>query len=90
MLLAQFDCSFCFIVLSGEDLTSFRRASERVFSVLHKFTNLAERLVLDEVFCDITDLVHAILRGDRSMLAKRLPADPAMWAGRNFGYCTLA
>ncbi|KAI0850160.1 DNA/RNA polymerase [Daldinia vernicosa] len=47
------------VVLSGEDLTPFRDASKRLWSFLrsHSWSDRAERLGLDEVFLDVTDVI---------------------------------
>ncbi|KAI1800822.1 DNA/RNA polymerase [Daldinia bambusicola] len=47
------------VVLSGEDLTPFRDVSKRLWSFLrsHSWSDRAERLGLDEVFLDVTDVI---------------------------------
>ncbi|KAI1479459.1 DNA/RNA polymerase [Daldinia eschscholtzii] len=47
------------VILSGEDLTPFRDASKRLWSFLrsHSWSDRAERLGLDEVFLDVTDVI---------------------------------
>ncbi|CAL5220492.1 g2519 [Coccomyxa viridis] len=51
------------VLVNGEDLTPYRQASKRIFSVLARF-GTAERLGMDEVFVDVTAEVQArIQRG---------------------------
>ncbi|KAI1506325.1 hypothetical protein F5X99DRAFT_366296 [Biscogniauxia marginata] len=47
------------VILNGEDLTRFRDTSKRLCTVLraHSWNNRVERLGLDEVFLDVTDVV---------------------------------
>ncbi|KAI8963393.1 DNA/RNA polymerase [Daldinia sp. FL1419] len=47
------------IVISGEDLTPFRDTSKKLWSFLrsHSWSDHAERLGLDEVFLDVTDVI---------------------------------
>ncbi|KAI1471915.1 DNA/RNA polymerase [Daldinia caldariorum] len=47
------------VVLSGEDLTPFRDASKRLWSFLrsHSWSDRVERLGLDEVFLDVSDVI---------------------------------
>lgn len=47
------------IIVNGEDLTPFRDASKKLWSVLrsHSWNGRVERLGLDEVFLDVTDLI---------------------------------
>jgi DNA polymerase iota len=47
------------VLLNGEDLTRFRTASKRLWSFLraHSWNGRVERLGLDEVFLDVTDIV---------------------------------
>ncbi|KAI1111402.1 hypothetical protein F5Y14DRAFT_454050 [Nemania sp. NC0429] len=47
------------VVLDGEDLARFRDASKRLWAFLrpHAWSRRAERLGLDEVFLDVTDVV---------------------------------
>ncbi|KAI1639353.1 DNA/RNA polymerase [Biscogniauxia mediterranea] len=47
------------VVLNGEDLTRFRDVSKRLWSALraHSWNRRVERLGLDEVFLDVTDVV---------------------------------
>jgi len=47
------------ILVDGEDLTPFRQASKRVYTLLraHSWNDRVERLGLDEVFMDVTDVV---------------------------------
>ncbi|KAI0131258.1 DNA/RNA polymerase [Daldinia grandis] len=47
------------VILSGEDLTPFRDASKKLWSFLrsHSWSGRAERLGLDEVFLDVTDVI---------------------------------
>jgi len=47
------------VLLNGEDLTRFRTASKRLWSFLraHSWNSRVERLGLDEVFLDVTDVV---------------------------------
>lgn len=44
-------------LVSGEDLHDYRQMSYKVTSILQKYSNLVERLGLDENFIDISDLV---------------------------------
>ncbi|KAI1411703.1 DNA/RNA polymerase [Hypoxylon sp. FL1857] len=48
------------VILNGEDLTPFRDASKKLWSVLrsHSWNGRVERLGLDEVFLDVTDVVE--------------------------------
>ncbi|KAI0389204.1 hypothetical protein F5Y17DRAFT_449922 [Xylariaceae sp. FL0594] len=48
------------VLLNGEDLTRFRAASKRLWSLLraHSWNGRVERLGLDEVFLDVTDIVE--------------------------------
>ncbi|KAI0900454.1 DNA/RNA polymerase [Annulohypoxylon nitens] len=47
------------VIINGEDLTPFRDASKRLWSFLrsHSWNGRVERLGLDEVFLDVTDIV---------------------------------
>ncbi|OTB05406.1 hypothetical protein M426DRAFT_319941 [Hypoxylon sp. CI-4A] len=47
------------VIVNGEDLTPFRDASKKLWSVLrsHSWNDRVERLGLDEVFLDVTDVV---------------------------------
>lgn len=47
------------VLVNGEDLTRFRRASKRLWAFLrsHSWNDRVERLGLDEVFLDVTDIV---------------------------------
>ncbi|TGJ87116.1 hypothetical protein E0Z10_g1688 [Xylaria hypoxylon] len=47
------------ILMNGEDLTRFRDASKKLWAFLrsHSWNNRVERLGLDEVFLDVTDVV---------------------------------
>jgi len=47
------------VLADGEDLTAFRDISKRLYSLLRSFSwnNKVERLGLDEVFMDVTDVV---------------------------------
>ncbi|RCI16517.1 hypothetical protein L249_2413 [Ophiocordyceps polyrhachis-furcata BCC 54312] len=47
------------VLVSGEDLTPFRQTSKRLYDFFrsHSWNNKVERLGLDEVFMDITDMV---------------------------------
>ncbi|KAI1461106.1 DNA/RNA polymerase [Annulohypoxylon moriforme] len=47
------------VIISGEDLTPFRDASKKLWSFLraHSWNDRVERLGLDEVFLDVTDVV---------------------------------
>ncbi|KAI1811718.1 hypothetical protein GGS20DRAFT_588259 [Poronia punctata] len=47
------------VLMNGEDLTRFRNASKRLWSFLraHSWNGRVERLGLDEVFLDVTDVV---------------------------------
>ncbi|KAI1101907.1 DNA/RNA polymerase [Jackrogersella minutella] len=47
------------VIINGEDLTPFRDASKKLWSVLrsHSWNDRVERLGLDEVFLDVTDVV---------------------------------
>lgn len=47
------------VVINGEDLTPFRDASKRLYGFLRSFSwnNRVERLGLDEVFLDVSDIV---------------------------------
>ncbi|KAI1449503.1 DNA/RNA polymerase [Annulohypoxylon stygium] len=47
------------VIINGEDLTPFRDASKRLWSFLrsHSWNGRVERLGLDEVFLDVTDVV---------------------------------
>ncbi|KAI1388333.1 DNA/RNA polymerase [Hypoxylon trugodes] len=47
------------VIISGEDLTPFRDASKKLWSVLrsHSWNGRVERLGLDEVFLDVTDVI---------------------------------
>ncbi|KAI2632413.1 DNA/RNA polymerase [Hypoxylon sp. NC1633] len=48
------------VILNGEDLTPFRDASKKLWSVLrsHSWNSRVERLGLDEVFLDVTDVIE--------------------------------
>lgn len=45
------------VLVNGEDLHDYRQKSYEVTSLIQKYSNLVERLGLDENFVDITDLV---------------------------------
>ncbi|KAI0884729.1 DNA/RNA polymerase [Annulohypoxylon maeteangense] len=47
------------VIVNGEDLTPFRDASKKLWSFLrsHSWSDRVERLGLDEVFLDVTDVV---------------------------------
>ncbi|KAI5918762.1 hypothetical protein F4810DRAFT_554780 [Camillea tinctor] len=47
------------VILNGEDLTRFRDVSKRLWSTLraHSWNRRVERLGLDEVFLDVTDVI---------------------------------
>ncbi|KAI1337715.1 DNA/RNA polymerase [Xylariaceae sp. FL0016] len=47
------------VLMNGEDLTRFRTASKKLLAVLraHSWNNRVERLGLDEVFLDVTDVI---------------------------------
>jgi len=45
------------IVINGEDLTPYRQASQAIYQVVRGFTDRIERLVLDELYVDATELV---------------------------------
>jgi len=45
------------IVINGEDLTPYRHASQAIYQVVRTFTDRIERLVLDELYVDATELV---------------------------------
>ncbi|KAI0020397.1 DNA/RNA polymerase [Xylariomycetidae sp. FL0641] len=47
------------VLMNGEDLTRFRDASRKLWSILraHSWNNRVERLGLDEVFLDVTDII---------------------------------
>lgn len=47
------------VIINGEDLTPFRDVSKRLWSVLRSYSwnDRVERLGLDEVFLDVTDIV---------------------------------
>ncbi|KAI0181935.1 DNA/RNA polymerase [Hypoxylon sp. FL1284] len=47
------------VILNGEDLTPFRDASKKLWSMLrsHSWNGRVERLGLDEVFLDVTDVI---------------------------------
>ncbi|KAI2473389.1 DNA/RNA polymerase [Annulohypoxylon bovei var. microspora] len=47
------------VIINGEDLTPFRDASKKLWSMLrsHSWSDRVERLGLDEVFLDVTDVV---------------------------------
>lgn len=51
------------VLVSGEDLTPFRAVSDAVLTLLRSsFTHVAQRLGMDEVFLDVTELVDALER----------------------------
>ncbi|KAK0651295.1 hypothetical protein B0T16DRAFT_323230 [Cercophora newfieldiana] len=47
------------VIVDGEDLSPFRDVSKRLYAVLrsHSWNGKAERLGLDEIFLDVTDIV---------------------------------
>jgi len=48
------------VLVNGEDLTPYRQASKRIFSVLARF-GIAERLGMDEVlFCNACNIMPAL------------------------------
>ena len=47
------------VIVNGEDLTPYREMSERVFSTLCEYSNLVERLGLDECFVDVSHAVDS-------------------------------
>ena len=54
------------VLISGEDLTPYRKASKHITAVLQRF-GVCQRLGMDEVFVDITEEVDArIKRGSTS------------------------
>jgi DNA polymerase iota len=50
------------VLINGEDLTPYRAASLRIYQVVRGFADRVERLVLDELYVDATDLVDARVR----------------------------
>ncbi|ROT43415.1 DNA/RNA polymerase [Sodiomyces alkalinus F11] len=48
------------VIVEGEDLTPFRDTSKKLFSFLrsHSWNQKVERLGLDEVFMDVTDIIN--------------------------------
>lgn len=46
------------VLVSGEDLTSYRHYSTKIFEILHQFTPLVERLGFDDNFLDVTLIVE--------------------------------
>ncbi|XP_069780014.1 DNA polymerase iota isoform X2 [Narcine bancroftii] len=50
------------ILICGEDLTPYREVSYQITELLEEFTPLVERLVLDENFVDVTELVEKRLQ----------------------------
>ena len=49
-------------LVNGEDLHDYRQFSYKVTSLLHKYSQLVERLGLDENFIDVTHLVNDKLK----------------------------
>lgn len=48
-------------LVKGEDLHVYRQFSSKVFTVIQKYSNLVEKLGLDENFVDVTEAVQARL-----------------------------
>lgn len=46
------------VVVNGEDLTNYRKFSNSIFEVLHKFTNQVEKLGFDENYLDVTSIIE--------------------------------
>ncbi|KAI0009272.1 DNA/RNA polymerase [Xylariaceae sp. FL0662B] len=85
------------VVAKGEDLTPFRDASKRLWAFLraHSWNGRVERLGLDEVFLDVTDVVaynqellnrHA-LADSFFQLSRRDPEKGFSFDGRRFFGC---
>lgn len=46
------------MLVNGEDLTKYKKMSDRIFEVIHKYCPQIEKLGLDENFIDVTELVN--------------------------------
>lgn len=51
------------ILVNGEDLINYRQMSNKIFSVLLKFSPLVEKLGMDENYIDVTDVIENRLNG---------------------------
>ena len=52
------------VLVNGEDLAEYRKASQQVHDVLLQFSPHVEKLGLDENFVDVTDVVERMLRDE--------------------------
>ncbi|CCC07546.1 hypothetical protein SMACR_06748 [Sordaria macrospora] len=92
------------VVVDGEDLTPFRDVSKRIYSLLRSYSwnDKVERLGLDEVWMDVSDLVeynleflnrndleHSWFCLDREDPEKGFVFDASRWAGCVYGSSSI-
>jgi len=68
------------VLVNGEDLTSYRYYSTKMFEILHQFTSLVERLGFDDNFIDVTSIVekHLKSQNDSELEISNLNTDEAL------------
>ncbi|XP_044745737.1 DNA polymerase iota [Coccinella septempunctata] len=74
------------VLVNGEDLNDYRTMSYKVTALLQKYSEVVERLGLDENFVDVTKLVEEKLRSMNSSLGDQIQSVTNVF-GSNEGYC---